>query len=178
MWTQGDITGSKRARKKLLRTAREEADGTGWVVDGSYVAGMREFWGKADMIVFVDPSPLRRIWQATCREWSGWASGSNQVGAQGLIQVPMAAYRATGLSRVRRDIFDYLRKLKTHMRESYSESSEAEVYAGIRETAHWFAGTAVREAVPVLVLRSEQEVQAWLDRVLAEIEERQATHAQ
>mmetsp|Transcript_56293 Transcript_56293/g.89383 ORF Transcript_56293/g.89383 Transcript_56293/m.89383 type:complete len:257 (+) Transcript_56293:24-794(+) len=150
---------------KPLRKAIKDAT-QGWVCDGVYKAAVLEAWGRSDVILLLDPPSSLRMFRALRREWRiYWRGETNQVGAKGLLRLAWSAVicllASSGLGRQRRALFEHIRSFQIIVRENYHRGVQKREQQ--RQNGQTPKETWLRESVPVLLLRSDHEVQMWLN---------------
>merc|ERR1712060_307551 len=64
-----------------LKDAEGPQNDGGWICEGNYRVALTNVWGRSDVIVYLDTSPLLRIMRVLRREFGNWLRGNvNNVG--------------------------------------------------------------------------------------------------
>ena len=143
-----------------MRQAVKQAP-DGWVADGVYTAARIELWTRAHLIVLLEPPPLLRVWRVLRRTLCLGRPSSRTHWLVALGAALRLSWYASGLGPQRGWLFDHL----IGMQEQMAETAEI----GRRKRAEQSAKgqksktSPIREAVPILVLRSDAQLLEWLE---------------
>ena len=143
-----------------MRQAMKQAP-DGWVADGVYTAARIELWTRAHLILLLEPPPLLRVWRVLRRTLCLGRPSSRTHWLAALGAALRLSWYASGLGPQRGWLFNHL----IYLQEQMAKTAEV---ARLKRAAQSARGqtsktSPIREAVPILVLRSDAQLLEWLE---------------
>lgn len=158
--------------KSQLRQSMKAA-GDAWIVDGSYKAALSEVWGRADLVVYLNPPPLLRMWRVIARLILAVMSFRSSTSHSGNTSLALffrflffepdhcVLRHASGLDRQQRELLASIIEFRASHAARYDRAMEKkEQQLSLGQMVMALDG--LRRQVPLLVLSSESEVSSWL----------------
>jgi len=173
-WAEGEARPEGFAAR--LRQARKAAEGSdrmgGWVIEGNYKVAKNEAWGRADVVLHLEPPPWRRLLRVCKRElrrwWLGLRNNRGEVTALWRLAWWLVVDRKNDLVRHALGLDAQARQLMANLQALQAELHENHRQACAKREAQRAQGrlakeTLARESVPVVRLTAESDVRAWVE---------------